>query len=676
MTPTRLSRILGVLLSVLGLLVAVSSLTLGARTTLIGVVAIGLVTAAIYAVWHPPVMLVLLIVVEASNFAGVTQLPIVSGLVALGLLSVGASLRDAANRARLNRWTVVGIALLGLYFFTQAIAVLRSQSIADSTTWLTELILDCVFLVVVLLLIQVTNRPWLAAQAFVAPLAVLSLLSLVNQVVFDGAQPFGGFATVTAATAELITTPRYAGPLADSNFWGRHLILGLPLAGALTVRAARSRRRAVAVGWGAAAVALLGGAYLTQSRGTMIASGVVVIVWVLASGPRARRIGLKTLPLAALVLAVPGIGDRLLILASEVFSSGDTYGRDLSVLERAASQEMAWAMFRDWPLFGIGPKAFTELVPSYAGQVSTAVLHPTDAPHNLYAQLAGESGIFGLLGWTAFVGTIIVLLALRTRRISPVLSPAEKSFSAAVLAALIGWSFASIFLHLSYFRTLAVIVALALALSQPRETAVERAVPMRPGRLRRLALSAAVAIASAYTLLAASGTPTHIASSTVTLLPTEQVTGQYSYSLDLRSREVILPTHAALIAANTPNTTVVPDKVRGVLTIRAEGADAESARSGLDIAWASAYANVEKFQLDRIYTISQVTPVHQSIRMNHTPASAVSALILSLVAGALTMYVMRRCSARQDWLVEPAAPKSASPQMTSSRAIESREGLR
>lgn len=645
---TESSRMPGILLITGGGVIAVCAATLGTRAALLGLGLAALAVVAVFLIRHPTVLLGTMIVVEVTNFSGVTQLPLISAMVGLGLLTLGMALRDPAKRrALLDRWAAVALILVGCYLATKALAVLGSQEIDVSTTHLMESVVDCTFLLVVLFLVRLTGRPWVVAQALVASLAALSLLSLANEMVFNGTQSFRGFANVTKATAELITTPRYAGPLADSNFWGRHLILGLPLAGALIVRAVRSQRWAAASVWAAAALAIVGGVYLTQSRGTLIATAVVLMVWVLASGPGARRIGLRSLPLMALVLVAPGIGNRLVVLAGDVFTSGHKYGVDLSVLQRTAAQEMSWAMFRDRPFFGVGPNAFEAMVPSYAGRAATAVLNPTDGPHNLYAQLAAESGLVGLVGWAIFVGSVIWLLARRVSRMSPMSAVSERSLAAAVLAALVGWSFASIFLHLAYFRTFAIILALALALIQPRGQHEVTPPPRDSSRMRQILVSCSLAAASAFAVLAVSGTPTHVATTTVTLLPTEPVTGQYAYALDMRSREAIVPTYAAMIAANAPGTAAVPDAVRGVVTLSVEDTDSESARAGLNVAWANAYRNLQLFGLDGQFTISQVGPVQNDVRVSQTPVSWAAAVLAAVATGLITMFLMLHYSARR-----------------------------
>ena len=647
MTATRSSSNLGILLSISGVVVAVGSFALGTSPTLVGVGVAVVAVAALCAIRRPTVMLVTLVVVEVTNFAGVTQLPIFRILLGLGLLTVGIALRHPAMRGRLNRWTLLAIGLVGCYLVTQLLAALGSQYIGVSMTTLSETVIGCTFLLVLLILMQLSGRPWAVAQAVVVPLAVLSVLCLVNQVVFGGTESFGGFATVTKATAELITTPRYAGPLQDSNFWGRNLILGLPLAGALIVRAVQSERRAAALGWAVAMLALLSGVYLTQSRGTIITTAVVFIVWILASGPAARRNGLMSLPLVVLVLLVPGIGNRLLVLVADVSGSGPKYGVDPSVLGRIAAQEMAWAMFRDRPIFGVGPGAFEPLIPTYAGRAATAVLSPADAPHNLYAQLAAESGIVGLVGWTIFVGSFICFLAIRVARLSTISAESDRSLAAAVLAALVGWSVASIFLHLAYFRTFAIILALAGALVSAPGQNIGRALLVKSGRVREVAVSALLGTASAAAVLAASGTETYVASQTVTLLPTEQVSGYYAYALDVRSREVVVPTYAALIAANAPGTVAMPDAVRGVITISVEDTDSDSARAGLDIALANAYMNLANKRVDTIYTIAPVGAVQHDTGVSLTPNSIAVAMITAVATAVMTMLVMRRHSARR-----------------------------
>jgi hypothetical protein len=551
-------------------------------------------------------------------------------------------------RGRLNRGTVICIGLFGCYLVTQLLAALGSQDVSASIAVLKVHVIDGAFLTVILVLTQFTGRWWAVAAAFVVPLAVISLLCLVNQVAFAGTASFGGFARATEASGELITTLRYGGPGFDSNFWGRNLILGVPLAGALVVRAVRSGRRWVALGWSGGLAALLAGVYLTQSRGAIIATAVVFFVWVLASGPAAWRRGVMSLPLVGLVLLAPGIGNRLIALVTDVSGSGLNYAVDPSVLGRMAAQESAWAMFRDRPMFGFGPGVFPLALTQYAGKVPTAVLHPPDAPHNLYAQLAAESGIIGLVGWTLFIGGFIGLIAVRVVQLSSASAESERSLAAAVLAAIVGWSVASIFLHMASFRTFAIVLAVAGALASANGPNISQVFGERRTVIRHAVLGITSGVAAAAVVLAVSSTETHTASQAVTIVPTEwEDAWSYAYALDIRSRETILPTYAAMMAGNEPGVTAVADSVRGLITISAADTDNASARVDLDAALDVAESRLADLGADSWYTMTPVgTPELHSHMTRSTTSTGLALVVGAVVALGVTLATRQR-SARQ-----------------------------
>ena len=134
--------------------------------------------------------------------------------------------------------------------------------------------------------------------------------------------------------------------------------MGLPLAAALLTRALRSDRRLVAVGWAATIFAQLAGIYLTQSRGTFVSAGPAMVVWFVASGRSLRRRGLLMLPVAVLLLAVPGVGNRLVGTVEDLLHGQATVAVDPSVLGRLAAQQEAGMMFEERPYFGFGPAPF------------------------------------------------------------------------------------------------------------------------------------------------------------------------------------------------------------------------------------------------------------------------------------------------------------------------------
>ena len=603
---------------------------------------------------RPAAVLVLMVAVEVSNATNVLYdhfARTFHASLALGVLTLARLLvTDAAARRALRRFLPVVGALLGCFLVGQLLAVTVSELPAVSTELLQRNAVDALFVVVVAALAIAVRRPWAVAAAIAGAFALLSVLGLVNELVFDGTATFAGFATVTTASGELTTTLRHGGPLPDSNFWGRHLVLGLPLGLALLTRALARRPglRWPVVGWSAAVLAMLGAVYLTQSRGTFVAVLVAVGCWLAAAGPAVRRRALPLLALLAPVPFLPGIGDRFVALVADITDRTAGYAADPSVLGRAAAQEIAWAMFRGKPILGVGPGAYTDLVPRYAGIVPTAVLEPTDAPHNLYLQLAAESGVIGLAAWLAMFAGFALLAGRAAARFGAAGEPwrAHRPLAAAVLAGLAAWAVASVFLHLAYFRTLGVVFALAAAVAAEaaglprRARAAGRAAPRsRPAPL----VAAAVllgATAGLATMLARTEQPTVTATRLVTLAPTVDPYAWNAYSYDVRSRLPVLPTFAALAVdprrADAPGAAVaaVPDPVRGTIRISAQADDEATARRRLDAALVEAGDRVRASGAARAYSLAPVGAVQSEPGAYHPAASWAAALPAALAGGA------------------------------------------
>lgn len=606
--------------------------------------AIGLV----YAARRPAVALVIMVTVETTNASGVlaehTSLPVFVPSLVLGLLAIAIGLRDPQLRARLNVWTAVCTTLVFAFLATQVVAMIGS---ADPTASLSDLRrngIDLIFTLIVLVLVQMTARPWTVAAVFVICLAALSVLTLVDNVVFDGAQTFWGFSTVTTAEGELITTPRYAGPLTDSNFWGRHLVMGLPLASALLTRALRAGRRPAAVWWCLTISALLAGVYLTQSRGTLLAAGVAIAVWFIACERSVRRWGLAAIPVALVSLAIPGVGNRLQLAIGQLVNGQSNGGHvDSSLIGRVAAQEQAAMMWDQRPYFGFGPGTFPGEVQNFADRVPTAVRTPPDGAHNIYLQLAGESGTLGLLGWTVMIGGFVAILLLRI-----VARPrsADRVLAAAACAAVVSWSVSSIALHLTYLRTLGVVLALvgALAPAWPVQREAVRAL------LRGVAAWVAavlVGIGAFWAYFAANSSDAARATQQMTIIPPPPKDGWFAYALDIRSRAELLPTFAVLLGDQRTPVTIEADPVRGLLTFTVTAPTADEARDDVQLAASEASSilseslGYDQFSLETVGSM-QIEPAEQRSRLTPVVATGVGLAAALLTGTALSLVTRRR----------------------------------
>lgn len=647
-----------------GALICSLAATVGTEPALLvlATVIVGVLLAA--ALIRPAVALMTLLVSEFSNAAIVFAVPgLYIATLGFGVLSTLIALRQPEMRARLRHTPIVAVTLLACYLLSLIPAVWFTEAPAATTDKMVSLLKDCVVLVIVLVLAHFVNRPWWIAAAIVLTLAVISTMTVINQVVL-GAQPstFGGFATVSTHALGENITPRHAGPLPDSNFWGRNLVLGLPLSYALMHRSMFIGRLS-RVGWGLATAAILGGIYLTQSRGTFLAAGVLTLAWAVASGPRIRRRALLVAPLIPLMLLIPGVGNRLLNLAS-VFENRAAYTVDPSLVARAAAQEIAIVVFRNHPIFGVGPGSFQLVFSEYATRTPGVLTGSSSAaPHNIYLEVAAESGLVGLAGWLVLIIGIIALSARTVIRLAgapqdgPLGTP-TRALAAGTLAAVLGWSVASLFLHLAFFRPILIVFALAellntgtrdIAVQQPPSAAEANARAARVLRDSVVIVVIAVIATGATTAcgLVTLGDPRYTAQARFTLLPAP---GTYrSYALNVRNLNLVLPTYAAMIQGGQPPSRVQVDAepATGLITMTTQTGDQMETERLLAQTIAGAPLAIQHFGGDRSYRLIQVSPIETTVEPSWSGRAIALTMVAMLAELIAIVLVARNIRSRQ-----------------------------
>ena len=513
------------------------------------------VTAATSCLW-PRLALLLLVAVGASNADGVlgSWQGVSVYLLALALASASLILGVITGQIAVRLPTAV--LLFGIFFASQVPALLVAQDQLIAFEALLELAKHAWFLLVVVLLATAVSGPWALARVMTGILTVLAGLSLVNQFLLGNGSDFGGFALVSTSTGVGAATARHAGPADDPNFWGRLLILAVPLAVALAVDAWQRKTKRAALGWSGCVLLLMGGLYLTQSRGSLLGLAVAAVLWLAIAGPKPRK-ALILAPLVVILLAaLPGVGSRIATLTELTDSS--SRASDYSLVERTAAQEVTLAIFDENPALGVGPANIPIVWDLYKGETDLEIRRQV-APHNLYLQLAAESGVLGVIGWLVFfLGALA--LAVRIVLASPIRArgviPRDRLLAAAVLAGLVGWAVASIFLHLSFLRPMLLVVAmvavmdLQLPMAQRVTLISEGANLDRPRVARRVAVGvlALCLLVAGVVGYAVSRSEDWVADVPVTLAPqpreSDTATG---YEYDLLTRPIVVPTYAGVV---------------------------------------------------------------------------------------------------------------------------------
>lgn len=305
-----------------------------------------------------------------------------------------------------------------------------------------------------------------------------------------------------------VVEARLSGPVGDPNLFAQVLLIILPIAVLLGV-SVKGRWKRVAI-IALACVVLLTIA-LTYSRGAMLAVVVMAVMMIKplqvrlknsisgrgrsddahrgdAEDAEVRREGrtlcvpsassasprllfsmtgiAAILGLLVFLLLPAGVTQRFLTVGEILPGADDSLRGDSSIAERRIYMAVASAMFSRHPLQGVGLGNYPVEYDEYVGEVGSSAriyprARPTRYPHNLFLEIAAETGIIGLI-----VFTVVIVVAWSG------LGRAERTFLAtgdeelahvatALRIALAGFLVASLFLHLALARYLFLLFAFA-----------------------------------------------------------------------------------------------------------------------------------------------------------------------------------------------------------------------
>ena len=516
---------------------------------------------------YPDVAVGLLLVADLTRLSEITTervgVPVFQPILVLAIASL--VLGFARGRLRL-RWTPVYLLVLGLL----AVGGLSLLAVGGGEVGITTLVdfsKDIVFLAVVLVWVGSNRSLKVATGVLVVTLASLAALSVIQEYVFANSTYFLGLSNVDTAQPGAATL-RHTGPEFDANFWARSLVVVLPIAMSWLALAKQNLTRWMA---GGAAVAIGFGIYLTQSRGGLIAAGAAVAIWLVMAGrPYIRWLVLAPVVLAVL-LAIPGVGSRLVTLTD--FDGVEQGAGDPSLQGRVGAQRAGVGMFLDYPILGIGFGEFRETVPEFQRKLGIQA-EVLDA-HNLYLEIAAETGVIGLVAWGLFIG-FGLFVALRAWLISGQSGSAKDRWihlmAAGVISGLTAWLIASAFLHASNLRILFAVIAVGVGLDLwaredpmvptgidgPGESSVyheDESPSATNGRQPPLILRPALvvplllfAVAASSILILRSAPQQWVAERYVVMATGDQADSRYvAYSYDLITRGVVGGTYAALL---------------------------------------------------------------------------------------------------------------------------------
>ncbi|MEM9760162.1 MAG: O-antigen ligase family protein [Pseudomonadota bacterium] len=303
----------------------------------------------------------------------------------------------------------------------------------------------------------------LALGAIVAAGAVMGLIAIGQQLAGAMDNNLWGFGQLDAeiGSSDGRTQRRLSGPIGDTNRFAQILAVLLPLAAALAMTAKRPVVRGLS--W-CAMLLILGGVSLTFSRGALLALFLAVPFAIYLGMLRLRHVLIFVALGSVLFTALPQYFDRVASIGQAARSvmgltAAGVMSADGATRGRLTEMQAAGLMFLDRPVVGVGLGMAPAHYAEYALVVGGKVRPGERRSHNLFLQLAAETGLLGLAAFMAVLLVAFVPLdRLRRRALD---DPPLATLAAGLELSLFILITTSMFLHAAYVRYLWLLLALA-----------------------------------------------------------------------------------------------------------------------------------------------------------------------------------------------------------------------
>lgn len=173
--------------------------------------------------------------------------------------------------------------------------------------------------------------------------------------------------------------------------------------------------------------------------------------------------------LGVVLLSLPDSVTKRFLTIEQILPSRDAPLRlDSSFEERKLFMRVAWVMFGANPVMGVGAANYTARYDDYVDLTASAARQYEDQPdlyfpHNLYLEVAAETGLVGLV---MLIAILVAAWSASGDAMRPGLDPRLRTAAMAFRIALIGYLVSGIFLHFAFPRYFFLLLAFAATLQR------------------------------------------------------------------------------------------------------------------------------------------------------------------------------------------------------------------
>jgi O-antigen ligase len=382
----------------------------------------------------------------------------------IALLGIAILVRWALSGQAPKGWQRT-LTLIVLYGLVGLASLLVAANFARANIAMQDFIKDAIIAVVITILLQRGATLRGVIWALLATGIFMGTLSLYQQLTHSFDNNFWGFGE--AAIQHIVGASndyRVAGPIGDPNFYAQIMVVLVPLALDRLWHEKNIYLRLLA-GW-ALAVCILS-IIFSFSRGGFIGLVIVLAVMFLRHPPRLTTLLLVLailIPLAPFV--PPNYVERLSTLPSALPFFGGDPRTEISLRGRTSEVLVAWQMFLDNPILGVGLDQYPEYYQVYSRQLGLDPRREEREPHDLYLEVAAQTGIVGLLTFLFLLVLMFRGMLDGSRRLRDLNLPDYANLAMAFAIGVLGYLTSSIFLHGAYPRYFWLLFGIAMAIPQ------------------------------------------------------------------------------------------------------------------------------------------------------------------------------------------------------------------
>jgi putative inorganic carbon (HCO3(-)) transporter len=414
--------------------------------------------------WVTPLVLFVLYVNAPAVAVRIHGAPFLLGaLVPLALvIPVAHRVLVRGESIRFPNMLVAAVVMLLLHAISALISARPYEAIDILQTWLTEGVL-----LALLVANAIRTRAELQSAAFaiVAAGAVMGALAITQQILGAADHTFFGFGQLDSAISDTggNLQRRLAGPIGETNRFAQIMAVLIPISAGC---AATSIGRTRIILWVATAL-ICGGMVFAFSRGAIVALAIALPFALGFRMLRLRHLILTIVAAICVLAAVPHYAERVASIgevAARTLGIGPSGLRNADGASRGRMTEMKAAsmLFLDHPILGAGPGLAPHYYNHYASLVGGKVRPDARRTHNLFLQLAAETGIVGLGAFAFVIGLAFQGIDRARRQLEKTDRPMWGVICGLELALVISLA-SSLFLHAAYIRYFWLLLGLTAA---------------------------------------------------------------------------------------------------------------------------------------------------------------------------------------------------------------------